>query len=91
MADAVVELVSAAPWNEVVLESEDVVESVVIDSASTDWEVEVDEELAEGLTEAGVIDVLLSCRYCRFSATERMAQTSRRAKLRRNMLYKPSV
>ncbi len=85
MADAVVELVLAAPWNEVVLESEDV---VVVDCASTGWEVEVDEELAEGLIEAGVIDVLLSWRYCRFSATERMAQTSRRAKLRRNMLYK---
>ena len=60
MVDAVVELVLAAPWSEIVLESEDVVESVVIDCSSTDWEVEVDEELAEGLTEAGVKDVLLS-------------------------------
>ncbi len=91
MADAVVELVLAAPWNELVLESEDVVESVVTDCAFTGWEVEVDEELAEGLIEAGVIDVLLSWRYCRFSAPERMAQTSRRAKLRRNMLYKLSA
>lgn len=81
-----VELVFAAPWSEVDSVS-DVVESVVI-CASTDWEVEMDEELVEGLARVVVVDVLFSWRYCRFSATERMAQTRRRAKLRRNMLKK---
>ena len=90
MGDAVVELVFAAPWSEVDLVSEDVVKSVVI-CASTDWEVEMEEELAKGLTEAVVVDVLFSWRYCRFSATERMAQKRRRAKLRRNMPKNPSA
>lgn len=85
MPDAVVELVLAAPRTEVVLVSEVVAESVVI-CTSTDGVVEEDEELDEELTEVAVVDVLLSWRYCRFSATERMAQKRRRAKLRRNML-----
>ena len=70
--------------------SEDVIESVVI-CASTDWEVEVDEELAKGLAKAVVVDVLFSWRYCRFSAIERTAQTRRRAKLRRNMPKSPNT
>lgn len=90
VGDDVVELVFAAPWNEVDVVSEDVVESVVI-CASSDWEVEMDGELAKGLAKAVVVDVLFSWRYCRFSATERMAQTRRRAKLRRNMLKPPNA